>query len=100
MAMMQTARLVECNCDDREEGPNRDRVEIMEQKAILPRYIWKRSNAMPMLFWFPTIVMSEMCSMAWAEMLFVKQDAPMPLDRATDALSNETAPSLDGPRHS
>jgi hypothetical protein len=56
---------------------------------------WKRSNAMPMLFWFPTIVMSEMCSMAWREMLFVKQDAPMPLHRATDALSNETAPSLE-----
>ena len=69
---------------------------IMEQKAILPRYIWKRSNAMPMLFWFPTIVMSEMCCMAWTEMLFVKQDALTPQYRATDTLSNETAPSLDG----
>jgi hypothetical protein len=54
---------------------------------------------MPMLFWFPTIVMSEMCSMAWGEMLFVKQDALMPLHRATDALSNDTATPLDGARH-
>jgi hypothetical protein len=54
---------------------------------------------MPMLFWFPTIVMSEMCSMAWTEILFVRQDALVPLHRADDALSNETTPSLDGTRH-
>jgi hypothetical protein len=40
--------------------------------------------------------MSEMCCMAWAEMLFVKHDALTLQYRATDTLSNETAPSLDG----
>jgi hypothetical protein len=59
----------------------------------------EQHHANAFFFWFPTIVMSEMCSMAWGEMLFVKQDALMPLHRATDALSNDTATPLDGARH-
>ncbi len=71
---------------------------IMEQKAILLRYIGNGATPCQCFFWFPTIVMSEMCSMAWTEILFVGQDALTP-HRADDALSNETTPSLDGARH-